>query len=366
MFPRRMMFLIFALVLTACSSGQPGNFAQPTNPPPKQSEEEEPHPSAPIGSMAPMDPAQAHMMAPIDGPSIQPPSAERGAQLLPFRIEDGVKVFELTTQLTHWPILDPASSSPVTVTAMTYNGMVPGPLIRITEGDQVRVVVHNQLPEPTTIHWHGVEVPNAMDGVPDMTQAPIQPGETFVYEFIARPAGTFIYHSHYEGDRQVSTGLYAPLIIDPAEPENNPPDVDAVLMLSEWLERDGLTYAAMPMMGMEPNYFTINGKAFPSTETIRVKVGQRVRLRFIGIGQFIHPMHLHGFPFKIIATDGHPVSEAAQLTKDTLSIAPGERYDVEFIAAEPGKWMLHCHILHHTTNNNVEPGGLMLVVEVTP
>lgn len=362
---RVLLYLPLALVLAACAGKPASTILAPTAPPPMQTNDDS-HASALIGSMAPMEPAQAHMMAPIDGPSIQPPAAERGAQPLPFRTQNGVKVFELNTQLTRWHILDPASGNPATVTAMTYNGMVPGPLIRVTEGDQVQVVVHNQLSEPTTIHWHGVEVPNAMDGVPDMTQAPIQPGETFIYEFTARPAGTFIYHSHYEGDRQVSTGLYAPLIIDPAEPENDPPDVDTVLMLSEWLERDGLTYAAMPMMGMEPNYFTINGKAFPSTETIRVKVGQRVRLRFIGIGQFIHPMHLHGFPFKMIATDGHPVPEAAQLTKDTLSIAPGERYDIEFIAAESGKWMLHCHILHHTTNNNIEPGGLMMVVEVTP
>jgi FtsP/CotA-like multicopper oxidase with cupredoxin domain len=118
------------------------------------------------------------------------------------------------------------------------------------------------------------------------------------------------------------------------------------------------------MAGMEPNYFTINGKAFPATEPIEVKKGQRVRLRFYGIGQFVHPMHLHGVPFKIVATDGHPVPEAAQLTKDTVLVSPGERYDIEFIATEVGQWMLHCHILHHTTNNNVEPGGLMLMINV--
>jgi FtsP/CotA-like multicopper oxidase with cupredoxin domain len=238
-------------------------------------------------------------------------------------------------------------------------------MIRVTEGDQVRIFVKNELPDPTTIHWHGVEVPNAMDGVPGMTQDPIQPGETFIYEFTAKPTGTFMYHSHYEGDIQVGAGLYAPFIIEPQEPEANPPAVDKILMLSEWLVRDGLTYAAMPMSGMEPNYFTINGKAFPATETITVKKGDVVRLRFIGIGQFIHPMHLHGVPFKVVATDGHPVPEMAQLTKDTISVAPGERYDVEFVATEPGQWMLHCHILHHTTNDNVEPGGLMLVINVT-
>jgi len=311
------------------------------------------------GSMIATNPEAAHMMEPIGGKNVQPATETKGGQLLAYREENGVKVFELTTKAVQWPILDGVS-----VTAWTYNGTVPGPMIRVTEGDRVRVIVKNELDQPTTIHWHGVEVPNSMDGVPGVTQAPIQPGETFTYEFTAKPAGTFMYHSHYEGDLQVSAGLYAPFIIDPKEPSGQP-DVDVTLMISEWLVRNGQNFAAMPMGGMEPNYFTINGKSFPSTETINVKKGQLVRLRLIAIGQFIHPMHLHGMPFKIVATDGHPVPVAAQLTKDTVSVAPGERYDVEFVATEPGQWMLHCHILHHTTNDNVEPGGLMLVVNVT-
>jgi FtsP/CotA-like multicopper oxidase with cupredoxin domain len=305
------------------------------------------------------NPEAAHMMEPITAPNVEPAAETQGGQPLDHRLEDGVKVFELTTKAVRWEIVDG-----VAVTAFTYNGTVPGPMIRVTEGDQIRVVVKNELPDPTTIHWHGVEVPNAMDGVPGVTQDPIQPGETFTYEFIAKPAGTFMYHSHFEGDIQVGAGLYAPMIIDPKEPEANPPDVDKVLMISEWLQRDGQTFAAMPMSGMEPNFFTINGKAFPATEEITVKKGERVRLRFIGIGQFIHPMHLHGVPFKIVATDGHAVPEAAQVTKDTVSVAPGERYDIEFVASEAGQWMLHCHILHHTTNDNVEPGGLMVMVNV--
>ena len=311
------------------------------------------------GSMMPTNPEAAHMMEPIGGTNVQQATEAIGGQPLAYRDENGVKVFELITKAVQWPILDGVS-----VTAYTYNGTVPGPMIRVTEGDQVRIVVKNELDEPTTIHWHGVEVPNAMDGVPGVTQDPIQPGETFTYEFIAKPAGTFMYHSHYEGDIQVGAGLYAPLIIDPKTPESDPPAVDVTLIISEWLVRGNLTYAAMPMGGMEPNYFTINGKAFPATEKINVKKGQRVRLRFIAIGQFVHPMHLHGMPFKIVATDGHPVPVAAQLTKDTVSVAPGERYDIEFIATETGQWMLHCHILHHTTNDNVEPGGLMLMIDV--
>lgn len=297
---------------------------------------------------------------PVSAEGVPPAPQDRGAQPLDYRLEDGVKVFDLTAQAVRWDLLDG-----VTVTAWTYNGTVPGPMIRVTEGDRVRVVVRNTLPQATTIHWHGIDVPNAMDGVPGMTQDPIEPGETFVYEFVAQPAGTFMYHSHFESDLQVMIGLYAPFIIDPAEPPADPPDVDQVLMLSEWRVVDGQTFAAMPMAEMEPNYFTINGKAFPATETINVKVGERVRLRIMGIGQFVHPMHLHGVPFRIVATDGHPVPAAAQLTKDTVNVAPGERYDVEFTAARPGQWMLHCHIPHHITNDGVEPGGLVLVINVT-
>ena len=355
---------VLAIILSACSPGQPPSTAAPQNGmgpggAPLNSGNMGMNATATPGSMTPSNPAAAHMMEPISGSNVQPATETTGGQPLAYREENGIKIFELTARAVQWPILEGVS-----VTAYTYNGTVPGPMVRVSEGDQVRFVFKNDLDEPTTIHWHGIEVPNAMDGVPGMTQDPIQPGETFIYEFTAKPAGTFMYHSHFEGDIQVSAGLYAPFIIEPKAPTSRP-DVDVTLMISEWLLRGGHTYAAMPMSGMEPNYFTLNGKAFPATQTINVKKGQLVRLRLIGIGQFIHPMHLHGMPFKIVATDGHPVPEAAQLTKDTVSVAPGERYDIEFVATEPGQWMLHCHILHHTTNDNVEPGGLMLVVNVT-
>lgn len=349
--------IILALVLAACAPAAGPN-------PSEMSGGDTPIGGNPMmtptpGSMMMDNPEAAHMMEPISAPNVQPATETTGGQPLEFREENGVKIFEITTKAVQWPIMDG-----VNVTAYTYNGTVPGPMIRITEGDQVRVIVKNELPDPTTIHWHGVEVPNAMDGVPGVTQDPILPGETFTYEFVAKPAGTFMYHSHFEGDVQVSAGLYAPFIIDPKTPETNPPAVDETLMISEWRMIDGQTFAAMPMGGMEPNYFTINGKSFPATETITVKKGERVRLRFVGIGQFIHPMHLHGFPFEIVATDGHPVPEGARLIKDTVSVAPGERYDIEFTATETGQWVLHCHILHHTTNDNVEPGGLMLMINV--
>ena len=284
---------------------------------------------------------------------------DSGLQELTYKMENGTKVFKLTAAPVRWPIL-----KDTTVTAWAYNGMVPGPLIRATNGDNVRIIVKNNLPEPTTIHWHGIQVPNNMDGIPDETQKSIQPGETFTYEFVAKPAGTYWYHSHFDSDKQISVGLSGAFIIDPVGGLTSKPDIDRVFMLNEWRVIDGQTYAAMPATGMDANFFTINGKAYPETETVNAKVGQKIRLRFIGSGQVIHPMHLHGFPFKIVATDGNDVPLSAQWTKDVVSVAPGERYDIEFTPDRPGKWMLHCHIPHHTTNDHQEPGGLMMMINV--
>jgi len=348
------LFSVFFLIVAGCSTSQPKSTV--TNRPANGVSAGAATPTP--GRMTNVE--SNHMMEPISSDPQGEIVTEIGGQPLPFTMDEDIKVFELTSKAVNWPILDDVVAS-----AWTYNGTVPGPMIRVTEGDKVRIILKNELPEPTTIHWHGIAVPNAMDGIPGVTQEPILPGESFTYEFTASPAGTYMYHSHFEGDVQVAAGLYAPFIIDPKEQTAPLPDVDVDLMFSEMLIKDGQTFAAMPMSGMEPNYFTINGKAFPNTETIEVKKGQLVRLRLTSIGQFVHPIHLHGVPFKIVATDGHPVPEAAQLTKDTVLVAPGERYDIEFIASEPGQWMLHCHILHHTTNDNVEPGGLTLMINVT-
>lgn len=301
-----------------------------------------------------------HGMDPIPSAGVPVATQAVGGQPLAPEVEDGVKVFRLTAEPVIWNITDN-----VTVTAWTYNGSVPGPMLRATEGDKVRVILTNKLPEATTIHWHGIDVPNSMDGVPGMPSAAIQPGETFTYAFTVNTPGSYMYHSHTASDKQVSVGLYAPFIIDPATPPADEPAVDASLMFSEWRVVDGQTYPAMPMAGAEPNYFTINGKAFPATEKLQAKVGEPIRLRLMNIGQFVHPIHVHGASFKVVATDGHPVPEAAQLTKDTISISPGERYDIEMVFKEPGQWMVHCHILHHTTNNGADEGGMMLVIDVT-
>jgi FtsP/CotA-like multicopper oxidase with cupredoxin domain len=289
---------------------------------------------------------------------------ERGDRPLEARIENGVKVYDLDTSVIRWNILQDAQ-----VTAYAFNRQVPGPRIRITEGDRVRFNVRNGLPESTSVHWHGLILPNAMDGAAEVTQPPIEPGERFTYEFTAVQAGTFFYHTHDHPDRQQPLGLYGALIIDPKTPPAFRWDKELVVQLQEWTHRDGYTYPAMPMEGAMPNFFTINGKAYPETETVDLKVGDRLLVRFIGSNSTdIHPMHIHGGPFELFNTDGQPIPEGGRWTKDTVNVAPGERYDVVWTALEPGKWLLHCHINHHATNDNREReggGGLMLILNVT-
>jgi len=305
------------------------------------------------GSMGGM--SGAHM-EPIPSVGVPDATAKVGGQPLAFKVENGVKVFDLTASAVRWNILDN-----VTVTAWAYNGSVPGPMIRVTEGDKLRIILKNELPEATSIHWHGIPVPNAMDGV-----TPIQPGASFTYEFTAPPAGSFMYHSHINSDKQLGLGLYAPFIVDPKTPPANQPAVDVSWMLSEWrVGVDGQTYAAMPMAGAEPNYFTINGKSYPNTQPIEVKKGQRVRVRLANVGQFTHPMHLHGINFKIVAYDGVPLPPEQQIVHNTVPVNPGELVDIEFVADNVGTWMFHCHVLHHVTNDNEEPGGLVALVKVT-
>ena len=315
-------------------------------------------------SMPCMDMGAGHEMTPVDvSAAAQAPAFARGNQLLPGRVVEGLTEYTLTPQLMRWNIL-PA----VQVGAYTYNGTVPGPLLRLTPGERVRFVVDNRLPEPTSIHWHGLQVDNAQDGAAGVTQASIQPGARFVYQWtVPNTPGTFFYHSHFEADKQQALGLYGALVIEDRAPRTVP-DVDALVLLGEWTVTPQGTLPSMDMDGAKPNFFTINGKSYPETETLKVRVGQRVRLRVIGSGQFVHPMHLHGQPFEIVATDGNSVPEGTRLVKDTVLVSPGERYDIEFIARAPGKWLFHCHINHHTTNDGAEEqggGGLTMVVEVT-
>jgi FtsP/CotA-like multicopper oxidase with cupredoxin domain len=268
-----------------------------------------------------------------------------------------VKEFVLTAKEVPWRM-----ASGQVAKAWAYNGQVPGPEIRVKEGDRVRITLKNELPVASSVHWHGVHVPWTMDGPPGINQKPVGPGETFVYEFVAKPAGTRFYHSHGSGERdealQMDMGLYGAFII---EAEDEPKyDREYTLVLSERLSTlmpwedasaapgsEGHQPAPAPAHGSgASDTFFMNGKSWPEAEPLRVKQGERVRLRLINAGSMsIHPMHLHGHSFSIVAIDGNRLE--TPIVRDVVPISPGERYDIEFVADNPGVWLFHCHELHH-------------------
>lgn len=257
-------------------------------------------------------------------------TAVQGNQRLTFRLDGDVKAFEVTASKIKWET-EPGKL----FDAYAYNGMVPGPEIRVTESDEVRVILKNTIAdESTAIHFHGQRTPNKMDGVPYITQPPVKPGETFVYEFVAKPAGSHMYHSHHNAAAQVPGGLLGAFIVEPKDPSKAVKyDVEYLMILN-----DG------PLGG-----FTLNGKGFPATQPLAAKIGQRVLIRLMNEGSMIHPMHLHGFPMEVVAKDGYPQSP---WLCDTLNVAPGERWDVIVEPDEPGVWAFHCHILSHAETPN--------------
>ncbi|MDE8565791.1 multicopper oxidase family protein, partial [Anoxybacillus rupiensis] len=247
----------------------------------------------------------------------------------------------------------------------TYNGSVPGAQIRIKQGETVKINLKNELPEPVTIHWHGYPVPNSQDGIPGITMDAVKPGETFTYEFTATVPGTYWYHSHQESAKQVDKGLYGTLIVEPKNEEKV--DRDYTLVLDEWMsnpdegnmDMSGMDHSnmghgnssddkEMDMSSMSHDMsmydiFTINGKSGSAVKPLKVKKGEKVRLRLINAGYMPHKLHLHGHEFKIVATDGQPLKDPQPIKDELLNIAPGERYDIEFTANNPGEWLLECH-----------------------
>ena len=249
----------------------------------------------------------------------------RGNQVLePEILEDGTLQWELTASVIQW------ETEPGTlVEAYAYNGMVPGPQLRAEVGDRIRIILHNELPEPTTIHSHGLFVPPNMDGVPVISQPAVMPGESFTYEYTLRNAGSHMYHSHFMAETQVPMGLLGAFVVtDPNATDEAPSDIDYAMILN-----DG------------PLGFTINGKGFPATEPIVAQQGQAIRIRYMNEGLQIHPMHLHGMPQLVVAKDGWTLPTPH--LEDTVLVAPGERIDVIVDASELGTWAFHCHILTH-------------------
>ncbi|MBX7212862.1 MAG: multicopper oxidase domain-containing protein [Thermoflexales bacterium] len=253
------------------------------------------------------------------------------------KMDGNVKVFEITASEVTWEVMAGQK-----VTGMGYNGAVPGPEIRVTEGDTVRVVLTNKLKESTAIHFHGCLLPNKVDGVPFVTQPVVKPGETFAYEFVAKNPGSHMYHSHHNAAAQVTAGLMAPFIIEPKDKSKDPKyDSDYTIILNDTI-----------------GGFTLNGKGFPNTQPIVAKKGERIRVRYMNEGLMIHPMHLHGIEQLVFSKDGWNLPQPFYC--DTLNVAPGERWDVIIEAHTEGVWAYHCHILTHAES----PAGMFGMVTV--
>jgi FtsP/CotA-like multicopper oxidase with cupredoxin domain len=268
-----------------------------------------------------------------------------------------VREFDLTAGPVRWEI-----QPGLVVDGWGYNGQVPGPELRVREGDLVRVHLHNHLPVPTTIHWHGIDVPFEQDGVPGLSQPAVDPGTDFTYQFVATNPGTRWYHSHVDGNSQLELGLYGAIIVEPRDPE----PVEYAREYTYILDEKALDLTPDVALGttqlqhrdagngrggaFQYDAFLMNGKAGDAIPAMHIALGEKIRVRLINAGNLVHAIHLHGHSFKLVATDGNPVPPAAQLVKDTVLIGPAERYDLEIDGTNPGIWMFHCHMPNHQDN----------------
>ncbi|HET9952879.1 MAG TPA: copper oxidase [Polyangiaceae bacterium] len=315
--------------------------------------------------------AASYSGGPPDAPPSSPgmpgrdytPTLTPNGATLPFKIVEGAKVFHLvTSEMEH------EFAPGLKARCWGYNGRVHGPTLEAVEGDRVRVYVTNRLPAPTTVHWHGVFLPNGMDGVGGLTQRVIRPGETFKYEWTFRQHGTYMYHSHHDEMTQMALGMLGMIVVHPRRPAPEyHVDRDFVLLLSEWRIDPG-TSRPNPNEMTDFNLLTINAKAFPGTAPLVCRKGDRVRIRIGNLSAMDHhPIHLHGHYFKVTATDGGRLPASAQWPEASILVPTGSTRDIEFIADAPGDWPLHCHMTHHVMNQmghdipnmiGVKPGTL--------
>ena len=264
---------------------------------------------------------------------------------LPWKVVDGVKVFHLVAEEVRHEFAPGLMGR-----CWGYNGQVHGPTIEAVEGDRVRIYVTNRLPAPTTVHWHGLHIPNGMDGVSGLTQRSIEPGETFRYEFTLTQHGTFMYHPHHDEMVQMALGMMGMFVVHPRGGTAPKPDRDFVYLLSEWKITPG-TERPDPNEMTDFNVVTFNGKVFPATDPLVAKVGDRVRIRIGNLSATDHhPIHLHGNSFRVIETDGGEIPEAGRWPETTVLVPVGSTRTVEFVAERAGDWALHCHMTHHTMN----------------
>jgi FtsP/CotA-like multicopper oxidase with cupredoxin domain len=275
---------------------------------------------------------------------------------LPFRLEGGVKVFELIAEPVRTEFLRASSWSEARVVdAWGYNGSVPGPTIEVREGDRVRIVFRNHLPEPTTPHWHGLEVPMDQDGVPGIGQPLIMPGETHIYEFTLRQNGTFFYHSHMP--MQELLGMIGLFIVHPKRPHEPRVDKDFAFILQGWAILPNNTIPNT--MAMEFNWLTMNGKSGPDTTPMIIRQGERIRMRFVNLSMDHHPIHMHGHQFYVTGTEGGRIPASAWYPGNTVIVGVAQARDVELVAQHEGDWMVHCHLPHHMMNQMVSMVGPM-------
>jgi FtsP/CotA-like multicopper oxidase with cupredoxin domain len=277
------------------------------------------------------------------------------------RLVDGVRVFHLVAEPVEHELAPGLHAM-----CWGYNGRVHGPVLDAREGERVRIYLTNRLPEPTTLHCHGMLLPNGMDGVGGLNQSPILPGETFKYEFTLQQHGTFMYHPHHDEMTQIALGMVGMFIVHPRVNETAvPADRDFAIVLHEWRIDVG-TSRPNPGAMSDFNVLTMNGRAFPGTTPLGVQSGERVRIRLGNLGPMDHhAIHLHGHVFHVVATDGGDVPESAQWPETTVLVPVGSTRTIEFVAA-PGDWALHCHMTHHAMNQmghganliGIDPGDL--------
>jgi FtsP/CotA-like multicopper oxidase with cupredoxin domain len=287
--------------------------------------------------------ADAKPPPPAGGGPFTPVITPNGSTL-PWKMENGVKVFHLIAE----PVKREFSPGMV-VNCWGYNGQTPGPTIEAVEGDRVRMLVTNKLPERTSLHWHGVLLPNGMDGVAGLNQPHILPGETYAYEFTLRQHGTQMYHPHSDEMTQMALGMMGMFIIHPKRPRAPRIDRDFAIMLMEWAIPPG-TSRPNPIVMTDFNIFTFNSRVWPGTVPLVARRGDRVRIRLGNLSMDSHPIHIHGLNFQVTGTDGGPVPVSARHPETTVNVPVGATRDIEFVADEPGDWALHCHKSHHTMN----------------
>ena len=284
------------------------------------------------------------------GPSFPTPVVITDVGDLSYSVDSGAKVFHLVAEVLRQKI-----HPDKTIDVWGFNGSAPGPTIQVNQGDHVRIIFDNHLPEPSSIHWHGFEDTVGEDGMPGISQEPVKPGGRFIYEFDIHQTGTYFYHSHMA--MQEMTGMLGGFIMHPRTPYVPHCDKDFLLHLQE--------YAVLPSntvpntMNMEYNWLLLNGKAGPASTPLIVRQGDRVRLRFVNMGMDHHPMHVHGYTFQVTGTEGGRIPQTAWWPGTTVLVGVAQARDVEFVADRTGDWMLHCHLPHHMMNQMSSNVGKM-------